>query len=259
MPRKPKILITNDDGIDAPGLAVLVESMKQFGQIAVIAPQKPMSGVGHAITMRETIGVEKTNHFKNIPSFSIAGTPADCVKYAFAKYYNNPPDLVVSGINHGSNASVNMIYSGTVAAAVEGALYGVSSIAFSSVNYNEDADLSEAVKIIKDLIPKVILNPLPRFTLWNVNIPEVLRSEQNPYRFCRQSMAHWKEEFIEDRNVNGKQSFWLRGTFMCDDRDESTDIWALENGYASIVPVSLDLTNHEFLEKLKNTYSNEKK
>ncbi|MBL6962585.1 MAG: 5'/3'-nucleotidase SurE [Bacteroidetes bacterium] len=259
MPDKPQIFVTNDDGINAPGLATLVDSMKQFGELVIIAPKNAMSGVGHAITLRKTIEVEQTNHFDGIPSFALDGTPADCVKYAMAQYYKSPPDLLVSGINHGSNASVNMIYSGTVAAAVEGALYGVSSIAFSSISYQEDADLSAVVEIAKEMVARVILNPIPRFTLWNVNVPDIKKEDLKGYRFCRQSLAHWKEEFIEQANFNGKQSFWLRGDFICDDKDDTTDIWALENGYASIVPVYLDFTRHSYLEELKKIYSNEKK
>jgi 5'-nucleotidase len=258
VPEKPQILLTNDDGIDAPGLKSLVECMRAFGELTVIAPKHPMSGVGHAITMRQTIEVEKTTHFWDIPSYSLNGTPADCVKYALAKHFDQKPDLVVSGINHGSNASVNMIYSGTVAAAVEGAFYGIPSVAFSSLNYDEDADLSSSKQIVKEIIPLILSHSMPRFTLWNVNIPDVDAQKLKGFRFCRQSLAHWQEEFVEDTNENGKQSFWLTGTFVCDDKDESSDIWTLENGYASVVPVYLDLTHHHYLDELKKSIKHEK-
>lgn len=255
---KKEIFITNDDGIKAPGLAALVECMQAFGNITVIAPAGPMSGVGHAITMRQTISVEKSNQFGGIPSYALTGTPADCVKFGLAKHFIKAPDLVVSGINHGSNASVNMIYSGTVAAAVEGALYGIPSIAFSSISYKEDADLSAACKVVKEIVPLVLKNSLPRFSLLNVNIPDVTAEELTGTLFCRQSLAHWQEKFIEEISSNGKQNFWLTGEFICHDKEEGTDIWALENKYASVVPVSLDLTDHHLLKQLKSKIRNEK-
>jgi 5'-nucleotidase len=168
------------------------------------------------------------------------------------------PDLIVSGINHGSNASVNMLYSGTVAAAVEGALYGTKSIAFSNLNYDERADLSLSKTIVHQVIQDFMDFDFPPFTLLNVNIPAVSNDDFKGIRFCRQSLAQWKETFREENSNNGKTAFWLTGDFICHDKDENTDIWALENGYASLVPVSLDLTDYSFLNKLKKSIYDEK-
>lgn len=253
-----EILVTNDDGIDAPGLAALINCMKSYGNITVVAPLKPMSGVGHAISMRTPIVVEKSYKFGDIPAFTVEGTPADCVKYALGNVFDQLPDLLVSGINHGSNASVNMLYSGTVAAAVEGALYGVRSIAFSSIDYNEAADMNLPQMVVNEVIQDFIDTKFPPFTLLNVNIPALDTDSFKGIRFCRQSLAQWKESFKEESANNGKSVFWLTGEFICHDKNEETDIWALENGYASLVPVSLDLTSYSFLEQMKKYLYNEK-
>ena len=246
-----KILVTNDDGINAPGLAALVECMSVYGELTVVAPKTGMSGVGHAITMRSPIIVAESNHFKNISSFEVTGTPADCVKFALGNIYEEMPDMIVSGINHGSNASVNMLYSGTVAAAIEGALYGRKSIAFSSINYDEQADLSVSKMVVHKVVRDFLNFDFPPFTLLNVNIPALSPAEFKGIRFCRQSLAQWKESFREVERNNGTSTFWLTGQFICNDKDETTDIWALENGFASLVPVSLDLTSYDFLNKIK--------
>lgn len=253
-----KILVTNDDGIYAKGLQSLVECMKQYGTVTVAAPCTPMSGVGHAITMRTPVFVEEKDIFNGVSAFCISGTPADCIKFALGNFFEKLPDLIVSGINHGSNASVNMLYSGTVAAAVEGALSGVPSIAFSSLNYNENADMHLPEIVVHQVLQCVDYKILKQFNLLNINIPDIDFNNYKGIRFCRQSMAQWKEVFREESGNNGKKSFWLTGEFICNDKDTDTDIWALENGFASVVPVSLDLTSYHLLEKFNKITTNEK-
>ncbi|MEA3495254.1 MAG: 5'/3'-nucleotidase SurE [Bacteroidota bacterium] len=258
MKRRKKIFVTNDDGINSRGIDALVECMKEYGDVTVIAPNKPQSGVGHAVTMREPISVEKSNIFDGTNSYSCSGTPADCVKFGLQHSCETKPDLLVSGINFGSNASVNMLYSGTVAAAVEGALSGIPSIAFSSTNFDEEADLSGAIDTVHKVMKLFETIKLPKSILLNVNIPALDKNEIKGIKFCRQSIARWKEEFIEESSNNGKTSYWLKGEFFCDDKTNDTDIWALENGFVSIVPVYLDLTAHNFLKELKTINKNEK-
>lgn len=247
-----RIFVTNDDGIEAPGIKVLINQLKKHGEVTVVAPDKPMSGVGHAITMRTTISVKEYKLHEGVRAYSCSGTPADCVKYGIGNLFKDQlPDLLVSGINHGSNASVNMIYSGTVAGAVEGCLYGIPSIAISSLSHDENEDLSACVDVLEKVIDIIKNKKLPRFVLLNVNVPVVSIKDLKGYKICRQSLGYWKEEFIDEINNNGDKSYWLKGKFVCEDQDESTDIWALENGYASVVPVYLDLTSYVYLNELK--------
>lgn len=252
-----KILVTNDDGVDAPGLGVLVEKMKKYGKVTVAAPCSPMSGVGHAITMRNPVFIEERLYDKDVVAYCCSGTPADCVKFALGNLFEGLPDLLVSGINHGSNASVNMLYSGTVAAAVEGALYGVKSIAFSSLNYNENADMSLCGYVVDEIMQNIDIHLLNQFHLLNINIPDTSLSHYNGFKICRQSMAHWKESFKEEVN-NGKKAYWLTGEFICFDKEPDTDIFALENNYTSVVPVFLDLTSYKLINQLNNSLKNEK-
>ncbi|NLJ06068.1 MAG: 5'/3'-nucleotidase SurE [Sphingobacteriales bacterium] len=252
------ILVTNDDGIHASGLSSLVNCMKEYGNVTVVAPCSPMSGVGHAITMRNPVFIEETDIFSPVKAYCCTGTPADCVKFANGNLFPSPPDLIVSGINHGSNASVNMLYSGTVAAAVEGALYGIPSMAFSSLNYHEDADMSLCEKVVHEIMQTIDIELLKQFFLLNINIPDIDISAFKGLKICRQSMAHWKETFRQNTADNGKNSFWLTGEFICSDKEPDTDIWALENNFASVVPVYLDLTAYPLLNHLQKIFANEK-
>lgn len=253
---KPVILVTNDDGITAPGIAALVKAMKTIGEVVVVAPDSPQSGMGHAITVSEPLRLDEVKLFSGVRCFQASGTPADCVKLAVARVLHKKPDLVVSGINHGSNASINVIYSGTMSAAVEGAIEGIQAIGFSLVNYSHQADMETSVKVATKLARKLLADPLPHGTLLNVNIPDVEYTKLKGYRICRQAVAKYEEKFDERTDPNGRKYYWLTGDFINHDHGDDTDVWALDNHYVSIVPVQFDLTAHFAIANLKNWEGN---
>lgn len=248
---KPLILVTNDDGILAPGLMALVEVASEFGEVFVVAPDSPQSGQGHAITLESPLRLKKV-HFDNIDAYECSGTPVDCVKLAKNVLLKDRQiDLCLSGINHGANSSINVIYSGTMSAAMEASLEGIDSIGFSLLDYNFNADFSTAKKVARKLVEKVLLNGLPPCKLLNVNIPALPESEIKGVRVCRQGVGHWVEEFQEGLDPRGEKYFWLTGKFVNMDEGEDTDIWALANGYVSVVPTGSDLTVHGAIPSLK--------
>jgi len=249
--KKPNILVTNDDGISSPGIKSLIEVTGKYGNLTVIAPDKPMSGVGHAITMRKPIIIEAVTHYNGISSWKCSGTPVDCVKFGLANILKEKPQLVVSGINHGSNASINALYSGTVAAAIEGCLEGISSIAFSLTNWEEDADMTITKKVVKHVIEKVLEHDLPKGILLNVNVPDVAEKDFKGIMICRQARIYWHERFIEEVDDDGNKMYWLSGEFSHNDKREDTDQWAIENNYAAIVPLQIDLTAHHLISHFK--------
>lgn len=243
--KRPLILVTNDDGISAPGISALVEVMRGIGDVVVVAPDKPQSGMGHAITINSTLRIHKVNLYGVKEEYSCTGTPVDCVKIAINKILSRKPDLVVSGINHGSNMSINVIYSGTMSAAVEGAIESVPSVGFSLLNESIDADFSAAKKIAKAVALKVLKNGLPKGVCLNVNIPNLKSEEIKGIKICRQAKANWIEELDERKDPSGKTYFWLTGKFENYDKGQKdTDVWALENNYVSIVPTQFDMTSH---------------
>ncbi|MFI5134676.1 MAG: 5'/3'-nucleotidase SurE [Chitinophagales bacterium] len=249
---RPTILVTNDDGITSPGIRALVEEMHHLGRVVVVAPDSPQSGMGHAITIDEPLRMERADIFSGIESYECSGTPVDCVKLAVDKIIKGKPDLCVSGINHGSNSSVNVIYSGTMSAALEAAIEGINAIGFSYLNYLHEADLSLPRRVAKSVAAQVLKNGLPKNVLLNVNIPNVHESQYKGLRVCRQAVAKWEEEFTERLDPRGKKYYWLTGKFVNYDRGDDTDEWALTNGYASIVPVQFDLTAHSAIAYLNN-------
>jgi len=244
MPDKPLILISNDDGITAPGIRALIQVLQPIGEIVVVAPDSPQSGMGHAVTISKPLRLDKTDIYPGVTAYQCSGTPADCVKLAVDKILHRKPDLLVSGINHGSNSSINVIYSGTMSAAVEGAIEGIPSAGFSLCNFAYDADFSVAASVAKSVAKNLIQNGLPQGTLLNVNIPNLSSKEIKGIKVCRQANAKWQEEFDERRDPNGRKYFWLSGKFVNMDKGMDTDEWALANGYVSIVPVHYDLTAH---------------
>ena len=253
---KPVILVTNDDGITSPGIAALVKAMKTIGDVVVVAPDSPQSGMGHAITVSEPLRLDEVKMFGGVRCYQASGTPADCVKLAVARVLHRKPDLVVSGINHGSNASINVIYSGTMSAAVEGAIEGIQAIGFSLVNFSHEAEMEASVKVATKLARKLLAEPLPRGTLLNVNIPYLPFEKIKGYRVCRQAVAKYDEKFDERTDPNGRKYYWLIGDFVNHDLGEDTDVWALENHFVSIVPVQFDLTAHYAIANLKNWEGN---
>jgi 5'-nucleotidase len=241
---KPLILVSNDDGITAPGIRALVEAVSELGEVVIVAPDSPQSGMGHAVTISKPLRMDKTDIYGDILAYQCSGTPADCVKLAVDKVLHRKPDLLVSGINHGSNSSINVLYSGTMSAAMEGAIEGIKAIGFSLCNFSYDADFSVAKKVAKLIAQNVLENGLPVGTLLNVNIPNTTETQLNGIRICRQALAKWQEEFDERKDPNGRKYYWLTGKFINYDKGDDTDEWALANNYVSVVPVHFDLTAH---------------
>jgi 5'-nucleotidase len=247
MSAKPLILVTNDDGITAPGILALVEAVRTLGEVIVVAPDAPQSAMGHAVTISKPLRLDKirSDIYGHIAAWQCSGTPADCVKLGVSKVLHRKPDLLVSGINHGSNSSINVIYSGTMSAAVEGSIEGIPSVGFSLLDYSLDADFTYAKKVANKIAKQVLENGLPNGTLLNVNIPFVKQKEIKGIKVCRQARAKWEEEFDERIDPNGRKYYWLTGKFVNYDHGDDTDEWALANNYVSVVPVHFDLTAHE--------------
>lgn len=254
MNKKPLILVTNDDGISAPGIRALIDVMKQLGDVVVVAPDSPQSAMGHAITINNTLFINKVNFDSEVKEeYSCSGTPVDCVKLAVNEILKQKPDLCVSGINHGSNSSINVIYSGTMSAAVEAGIEGIPAIGFSLLDYDWNADFEPIKNSIKTIASQVLENGLPDGVILNVNFPKLKENELKGIKICRQAKAFWKEEFDKRKTPQGKDYYWLTGEFINQDNGEDTDEWALANGFISVVPVQFDLTAHHAIQKL-NTY-----
>lgn len=253
MSDKPLILVTNDDGIFSPGIKHLVDIAKEFGEVVVVAPDKPQSGMGHAITINSTLRLEKTNYHKTSVELACNGTPVDCVKMAVNNILKKRPDLVLSGINHGSNSSINVIYSGTMSAAIEGALEGSPSIGFSLCDYALEADFESSTQYLKKIIDFTLKNKMPKGVCYNVNIPKLRAEDIKGIKFVRQAKANWVERFDERKDPYGRSYFWLTGEFVNFEPEATdTDEYALSQGYISVVPTQVDLTAHQHLMEIKN-------
>ncbi len=246
----PLILVTNDDGITAPGIRNLIDAVSGLGEVYVVAPDKPQSGMGHAITIHNTLRLQEFNLDENIKEFACSGTPVDCVKIAIDKLLPRKPDLIVSGINHGSNSSINIIYSGTMSAAVEGCIEGIPSIGFSLSDFSLNADFSACKEYIKNICSKVLAHKLPDGICLNVNFPKLPKEEMKGLKICRQAKAIWQEEFDERKDPSGKSYYWLTGKFVNLDEGNDTDEWALANGFVSVVPVHIDFTGYKAINFL---------
>ncbi len=249
---RPLILVSNDDGINAKGINELVDAIKTLGNIVVVAPDKGNSAKSHAVTMTEPLILKKIQRDDGVKSFSCSGTPADSVKIAIHEILDRKPDLLISGINHGSNASISVVYSGTFAAALEGKLNGVPSIAFSLLNYDSDADFALAKKYAKSIVKKILKNGLDKDICLNVNIPDIPVKEAKGVKICRQTTGSWQEKFEKRKHPHGSNYYWLTGEFHNYEPDaEDTDEWALQNNYVAIVPIKLDWTDYEQIDELK--------
>ena len=249
--KRPLILVTNDDGINAPGIRTLISVVKDIGDVIVVAPNSPQSGMGHAITINSTLHSSRiTPKNSEIIEYSCSGTPADCVKLAINELMPRKPDLCVSGINHGSNSSINVIYSGTMSAAIEAGIEGVPAIGFSLLDYSWNADFSQSKDFIRKITLNALNNGIPKGVILNVNIPAVKKSDIKGVKICRQAKAYWVEEFDKRKNPLGQEYYWLTGKFVNKDQGEDTDEWALKNNYISIVPVEFDLTAHHAIQGL---------
>lgn len=251
---RPLILVTNDDGITAPGIRKLISIVNEIGDVIVVAPNSPQSGKGHAITINSTLSFEELNLDGPQRDFSCSGTPVDCVKMALDKILPRKPDLVVSGINHGANSSINVIYSGTMSAAVEAGVEGLQAIGFSLSDLKWEADFDQAEGFIKDIILKTLENPMPKGVVLNVNIPKLNKEEIKGIKVCKQANAKWEESFDERTNPHGRKYYWLTGYFNNMDESEDADETALSDGFISIVPVKFDLTAYEYMNELNSIY-----
>jgi 5'-nucleotidase len=256
---KPLILVTNDDGISAPGIRTLIAIMSEIGEVVVVAPDKPQSAMGHAITINNTLYLNKMSaDDSSIIEYNCSGTPVDCVKLAVNEILHRKPDLCVSGINHGSNSSINVIYSGTMSAAVEAGIEGIPAIGFSLLDYDWNADFSQIKSYVKKITMEVLKNKLPNGVVLNVNLPKLKENEIKGIKICRQAKALWMEKFDKRKTPQGKDYYWLTGEFVNEDKGEDTDEWALENGYVSIVPIQFDMTAHHTIQQLNTWNLNEK-
>ena len=249
---KPTILVVNDDGITAPGIKVLLDEMKKLGNVVVVAPDGPQSGMGHAISIGKPLRLDKVDLYEGVEMYKCSGTPVDCVKLAVDRIFKDKkPDLCVSGINHGLNYSINVLYSGTMSAAVEGAIEGIPSIGFSLDDFSHAADFSHTRSYVFSIAQQVLQNGLPKGTLLNVNFPHI-DTDIKGIKICRQANGNWVEEFEHRVDPYKREYYWMTGRYDWVDRGEDTDVYAINNGYVSIVPTQFDMTAHHAIQELNS-------
>ncbi len=254
---KPLILVSNDDGITSRGIRKLVELMTQIGEVLVVAPDSPQSGMGHAITVGDTLRLTPNDIFDDlgVQAYECSGTPADCVKLAKHHVLKiRKPDLVVSGINHGSNTSISVLYSGTMSAAIEGAIEGTPAIGFSLCDYNPGADLSHVDEYILKIANEAITKGIPKGVALNVNIPPIQNQQIKGIKVCRQANAWWEEDFEQRVDPYGRQYFWMIGNLVNHDKGQDNDEWAIAQNYVSVVPCQFDLTGHHAISILNEDW-----
>ncbi len=252
----PLILVTNDDGIHAPGLERLIEMAGKIGKVVAVAPDQGRSGMSHAITIRYPLRIKKISEEKDCSLYACSGTPADCVKIAINQILDHKPDIVLSGINHGSNSSISVLYSGTMAAALEGGLHGVPSIGLSVTDHSSRPDFSASVLYGEKIIKNTLLNGLPEGVCLNVNFPKLPVEQIRGIKICRQARGIWIEEFDKRIDPQSREYFWLTGYFDNYEPDaEDTDEWALKNHYVSVVPIRIDFSDLNAMDKLTSAYA----
>ena len=248
---RPLLFITNDDGISAKGIRSLIEVAQTFGDVLIIAPDKPQSGMGHAITVNQILRLEKAVLFPDLDAYTCSGTPVDCVKLGIYEVMKRKPDLILSGINHGLNSASNVLYSGTMSAAVEGAMENIPSIGFSLDSFDSNADFSTAKEAVRMVLEYALKNTFPDHVCLNVNIPNVEKEVLKGIKVCRQAHAFWEDRFDKRIDQFGKPYYWLTGEFKNEDHAEDTDLFALNEGFVSVVPTQFDLTAYKALENFK--------
>ncbi len=252
---KPLILISNDDGVNAKGLSYLINVAKKYGDVFVVAPEKGESGMSHAITIKNPLRVNKLKESKELTVYACSGTPVDSIKLALNQLIERTPDLILSGINHGSNSAVSLVYSGTLGAAREGAINGIPSIGFSVTDHDKNADFNASAHFADIIIKDVLENGMPKDSFLNVNIPNIPLSEIKGIKICKQTDGVWKQEYEKRIDPHGGVYYWLTGYFSNNEpNNEMTDEWALQNNYVAVVPVQLDTTDYKYLEKLSDSY-----
>lgn len=250
------ILLTNDDGLYAAGLKTLLDVMEEFGKVVLISTVESMSGMSQALTVKTPLRVKLLEENESRRIYACNGTPTDCVKLAINQLLERTPDWVVSGVNHGANASVSVLYSGTMAAAIEGCLYGISSVGFSLNSFSPTADFSRCKEYIRLVMKNVSSEPLPAGICLNVNIPAIKEVKIKGIKVCRQAKGNWKEEFEKRKDPMGKTYYWLTGIFINHEPEAiDTDEWAIANNYVSVVPVTVDMTAHSYIDKLKERFT----
>lgn len=250
--KRPLILVTNDDGIDAAGIRLLIDIAKQYGRVMVTAPDSPQSAKSHSITQSVPILYRKISESDNYQEYSCSGTPVDCVKIAIHEIADEKPDFVLSGINHGANTSVSVLYSGTMGAAIEATINGIPAVGFSVNSYLPDADFSPVRPQIEKILDKVFEEGLPSGVSLNVNFPDPKEGPVKGIKFCRATKGAWKEKFVSAADPHGRQAFWITGTFNnLEAGAEDTDEYAILNGYASVVPIKPEFTAHEYILHFK--------
>jgi 5'-nucleotidase len=248
------ILVTNDDGVTAPGIRHLVEAVKDLGRVVVVAPDKPQSGMGHAITIGFPLRMSQVKMMDGVEAWSCSGTPVDCVKIAVDKILHRKPDLCLSGINHGANHSINVIYSGTMSAAIEASIESIPSVGFSLLDYSVEADFTGAKKYARIIVEQLKKQKkIDRHLCLNVNFPAIPEPLIMGIKIARQAYAKYEEDFNERDDPHGRKYYWLTGAFVNFDKGKDTDVWALENNFVSVVPVQFDLTNYTLKSKLEKT------
>ncbi len=251
--KKPLILVTNDDGYQSRGIAALVESIVGLGEIVVMAPDGPRSGMSSAITSVLPIrySLVKKDEEKDVTIYACSGTPVDCIKLAISEVVDRQPDLIVSGINHGSNSAIAVVYSGTMGAAIEGCIFGIPSIGFSVDNHSANANFEGTIKVARILSKQVLENGLPQGICLNVNVPHT--GDVKGIKICHQTKGKWVKEFLRSKDGAGREVFWLTGEFLnAELENELSDEWAISQGYAAVVPVKIDMTAYEMVSALKD-------
>jgi 5'-nucleotidase len=257
--RRPLILVTNDDGVNAPGIKTLIDMAREFGKVVAVAPDEGRSGMSHAITIKYPLRVNKIREEKDFAFYSCTGTPADCVKLAVNQILERKPDILLSGINHGSNSSISVVYSGTMAAAIEGGLHGIPSIGLSITDFSSNPDFTACKLYGNKIIENTLLNGIPGGVCLNVNVPKAPVEEVKGIKICRQTRGLWIEEFDKRIDPRRREYFWLTGYFDNYEPDaEDTDEWALKNKYVSVVPVKVDFSDLDAMKKLRSEYAKAK-
>jgi len=249
--KKPYILITNDDGITAKGLRLLIHTAKKFGDVLVVAPDSHQSAKSHSITQASPIRYDKVDVNNGYTEYSCSGTPVDCVKLALHEISDRKPDLILSGINHGANISVSVLYSGTMGAAIEGSLHDIKSIGFSVDNHASDADFSAVIPWMEKIISEVLEKDLPQGVSLNVNFPDVTKVEIKGVKTLRGADGVWGEKFIKANDPHKRCFVWITGDLYNKDEGKAdTDIFQLEKGYATVVPIKVDFNYYDFIPEL---------
>ena len=250
--QRPMILITNDDGHAAKGLQKLVALMRTLGDVTLISTDEVMSAKSHSCTIHDRLYVRLVRQEEGFVEYRCNGTPVDCVKLGYQKLMSRPPDLVVSGINHGMNAATTVVYSGTIGAVIEACMNGLNAIGYSLFSLDPDADFDHLDAAILEITRKVLKEGLPKGVCLNVNFPKRSEEPLRGIKVCRQAACRWVEYFNDHFDEKGECYYDLEGTFESDDITPDTDLWALQNNYVSLVPTRFDWTAHTCIEPMKN-------